>query len=212
MPQATLSKKPAESLPVKESRYRRCRHHFLVAAMRAPFKIGGFLPSSKSLARAMAARVDLHRPGTVVELGAGTGVVTHALIQAGVKPDQLVVIERDEKLHTLITHQFPQLNILCADAIELDKVLAGIGVTKINALVSSLPFLVMPKEVRNAIQEQMAKVIGKDGMIIQFTYGPKSPISIQSMRKNHLHGKRMKLVMANVPPAHVWVYKRVDNH
>jgi len=211
MPQATLSK-AEEIIPVKESRYRRCRHHFIVAAIRAPFKIGGFLPSSKALARAMAARVELHKPGTVVELGAGTGVVTHALIQAGVKADNLVVIERDEKLHAVISHHFPHLNILCADAIELDKVLADIGVNKVNALVSSLPFLVMPKEVRNAIQEQMAKVIGKDGIIVQFTYGPKSPISIQSMRKNHLHGKRIKLVMGNVPPAHVWVYRRVDSH
>lgn len=201
--------KTDEVLPVKQSRYRRCRHHFLVAAMRAPFKIGGFLPSSKTLARAMAARVDLHQPGVVVELGAGTGVVTHALIQAGVKPENLVVIERDEKLHTLISKQFPHLKTICADAIELDKVLAGIGAGKVNAVVSSLPFLVMPREVRNAIQEQMARAIGNDGIIIQFTYGPKSPITIQEMRKNHLHGRRMKLIVANVPPAHVWVYRRV---
>jgi len=209
MPQGLLNKKEARDENVKPMSYRRGRHHFIAAAMRAPFKIGGFLPSSKALARAMASGVDLHKPGAVVELGAGTGVVTHALLQAGVKPDNLVVIERDEKLHALISNHFSHLNILCADAIELDKVLAGIGVTRVSAVVSSLPFLVMPKEVRNAIQQQMAKVIGQDGVIIQFTYGPKSPITITQMRKNHLHGKRHKLVVANVPPAHVWVYKRV---
>lgn len=193
---------------IKPAKYRRGRHHFIFAAMRAPFKIGAFLPSSKGLARAMASAVDLSRPGAIIELGAGTGVVTHALLQAGVKSDKLVVIERDVMLHEHITKHFPQLNILCADAIELDKELAKIGVTKVNAVVSSLPFLVMPKEVRNAIQAQMAKVIGEDGVIIQFTYGPKSPITITQMRKNHLVGKRHKIVVRNVPPAHVWIYRR----
>ena len=208
MPLVMLNKKEEASPSVEPKKYSRGRHHFIVAAMRAPFKIGGFLPSSKALARAMASGVDLHKPGTVVELGAGTGVVTHALLQAGVQPDNLVVIERDENLHAVICKHFSHLNILCADAIELDKVLAGIGVTKVNAVVSSLPFLVMPKEVRNAIQAQMAKVIGADGVIIQFTYGPKSPITPAQMRKNHLQGKRHKMVVANVPPAHVWIYKR----
>lgn len=199
---------PVSELP-NAARHRRGRHHFIVAAIRAPLKIGGFLPSSRALARAMASGVEVHKPGTVVELGAGTGVVTHALLQAGITPERLVVIERDMRLHSLISAQYPHLNILCEDAIELDKVLAGMGATKVNAVVSSLPFLVMPKHVRNAIQEQMAKVIGDDGVIIQFTYGPKSPITMKQMRKNHLHGRRLKLVVANVPPAHVWVYKRV---
>ncbi len=208
MHQVMLNKTEDTKIPLVQSKYRRKRHHFIFAAMRSPFKIGALLPSSKALARAMASGVDLNRAGAVVELGAGTGVVTHALLQVGVKPENLVVIERDESLHALISNHFQHLKILKADAIELDTVLENIGVTKINAVVSSLPFLVMPQEVRNAIQAQMAKVIGEDGVIIQFTYGPKSPITPAQMRKNHLVGKRHKLVVANVPPAHVWIYKK----
>ena len=208
MPNSPL---PATVHEEKQS-HRRCHHHFIAAAMRSPFKIGGFLPSSRSLARAMASGVDISRPGAIIELGAGTGVVTHALLKAGISPDKLVVIERDEKLHTLMSNQFPHLNILKADAIELDTVLASHGVTKINAIVSSLPFLVMPKEVRHAIQHHLATLIGDDGVLIQFTYGPKSPISSYMMRKYHLQGKRVKLVVANVPPAHVWAYRRIAHN
>lgn len=156
----------------------------------------------------MASGVDLKRAGHVVELGAGTGVVTHALLQAHVPVDRLVVIERDEKLHEVICGHFPHCTVLKADAIELDKVLENIGVTKVGTVVSSLPFLVMPEFVRNAIQAQMAKVIGDEGVIVQFTYGPKSPILPKQMRALHLQGKRLKLVIGNVPPAHVWVYSR----
>jgi phosphatidylethanolamine/phosphatidyl-N-methylethanolamine N-methyltransferase len=200
------------AIPAKKFSHHRGRHHFIFAAMRSPFKIGGFLPSSRGLAQAMASGVDISRHGAVIELGAGTGVVTHALLKAGISPDKLVVIERDEKLFTLMSSQFPHLNILCADAIELDSVLASHSITKINAIVSSLPFLVMPKHVRHAIQHHMATLIGDDGVLIQFTYGPKSPISRGQMRKYHLQGKRMKLVVANVPPAHVWIYRRISAH
>lgn len=191
-----------------DDRHRRRRHHFLAAWVRSPLKIGALLPSSRGLARAMAAEVDMRRGGAIIELGAGTGVVTHALLQAGIAPDKLLVVERDKKLHALISSHFPQLNIVCADAIELDRVLINNGIAKVNAVVSSLPLLTMPKPIRHAIQEQMASVIGHDGIIIQFTYGPRSPISPHQMRKHQLHGKRMKLVVTNVPPAHVWVYRR----
>jgi len=176
--------------------------------MRSPFKIGAFLPSSRGLARAMASAVDISQPGAVIELGAGTGVVTHALIKRGVPVEKLIVIERDEGLFAVLVHQMPGLNILQADAIELGKVLAAVGVKKVNTLVSSLPFLAMPKMVRDSIQQEMAEVIGEEGIIVQFTYGRKSPIAEAQMRHLGLCGRRIKIIVTNVPPAYVWVYRR----
>jgi phosphatidylethanolamine/phosphatidyl-N-methylethanolamine N-methyltransferase len=205
MPQAVPNSNPVIA-PKKLSGIRK-RRHFFIAALRSPFKIGSLVPSSRGLAKAMAGAVDVSRVGAVIELGAGTGVVTQALVKAGIAPNDLVVIERDEGLHHVMSSQFPHLNVLKADAMHLDAVLAEHGITKVNAIVSSLPFLSMPKEVREAIWHHMATLIGEDGLIVQFTYGPKSPISVPTLRKYKLHGRRIKLVVANVPPAHVWVYR-----
>jgi len=183
-------------------------HHFIAAWLRSPLKIGALLPSSRSLARAMAAEVDIEKPGVIVELGAGTGAVTQALLQVGIAPARLVVIERDERLHALMSAQFPHLNVLCADAAQMDTVLAELGIAGISAIVSSLPLLSMPRLVRQAIEHHMLTLIGDDGLLIQFTYGPRSPISRHQLRKYQMQGRRMKLVVANVPPAHVWVYRR----
>jgi len=188
--------------------HRHRRHHFLAAWVRSPLKIGAVLPSSRGLARAMASQVDAGKPGAVIELGAGTGVVTHALLKAGITPDRLIVIERDPHLHSIMAAQFPHLHVLCADAIDLDAVLAENGITQINAIVSSLPLVSMPKPVQHGIIRQMAALIGEDGNIVQFTYSLRSPIRAQLMRQFHLHGERVKRVLANVPPAHVWVYRR----
>lgn len=193
---------------MKRKQQPRLRHHFIAAWLRSPLKMGAALPSSRGLARAMAAQVDLSREGAIVELGAGTGVVTQALLEAGVAHDRLLVIERDKKLHSLLNAIFHDLKILCADAMELEDVLKNSSVSKVNAIVSSLPFISMPTAVRDGIQEQMAKVIGDLGIIVQFTYGPKSPINRNEMKRYGLVGQRVKLVLVNVPPAHVWVYKK----
>lgn len=183
---------------------------FIGAWVRSPFAVGAVMPSSRWLSRAMAGQVNVKKPGMVIELGAGTGVVTHALLQTGLEPERLVVVERDPRLHATLALHFHHLNVLCADAVYLSDVIAGLSSTRINAIVSSLPLLSMPKQVRLAIERAMAQAIGKGGRIVQFTYGPKSPISKETLKKYHLTGKRVKMVIANVPPAHVWVYHPVN--
>ena len=66
---------------------------FLRSWIERPLTIGAVTPSSKMLARAMARYVDPDRNGPVVELGPGTGPVTEALVQAGVVPSRLVLVE-----------------------------------------------------------------------------------------------------------------------
>jgi|CXWL01.1.fsa_nt_gi phosphatidylethanolamine/phosphatidyl-N-methylethanolamine N-methyltransferase len=200
--------KPNLNSAKASGKQRRLRHHFIAAWLRSPLKIGAALPSSRTLARAMAAQVDLSREGGVIELGAGTGVVTQALLEAGIANDKLLVIERDKKLHALLHSIFHDLKVLCADAMELEEVIKNAGMKKVNAIVSSLPFITMPVAIRHGIQEQMAKAIGDYGIIVQFTYGPKSPINRSELKRYGLIGERVKLVLANVPPAHVWVYRR----
>ncbi len=187
--------------------HRHRSHHFLAAWIRSPLKIGSLLPSSRTLARAMASEVDLAKVGMVIELGAGTGAVTQALLQA-VPVERLLIVERDRKLFAVLSSRFPQLNIICADAANLDQVLIEKGITKVNAIVSSLPLLSMSRPVRHAIQDRMASAIGHDGIIIQFTYGPRAPLSARALHRHRLHGTRRRTIMANVPPAHVWVYRK----
>ena len=52
-------------------------------------------PSSPTLARAIAAQVDVARDGLVIELGPGTGVVTQALLEHGVAAHRLIAIEQE---------------------------------------------------------------------------------------------------------------------
>ncbi len=85
-------------LITRGSRHRK----FLAAWVRAPLRMGAIIPSSKSLARAMAKQVDPDQPGMVIELGAGTGAITQALLDSGLAPSRMLVIERDPQLQLLL--------------------------------------------------------------------------------------------------------------
>ena len=65
---------------------------FLRQWMRDPVKTASVTPSGRQLARLMVAQLV---PGSarVAELGAGTGVFTRALLDAGISPSQLLVVE-----------------------------------------------------------------------------------------------------------------------
>ena len=199
---------PRISTTQTQRRHRKQPHLFIAAWLRAPMKMGAVLPSSRALARALVDQIDLSRDGMIIELGAGKGVVTHALMEGGIPHDRLLIVEREKQLHALLHASFHELEVICADAMELDRVIAGMGIEKVNAIVSSLPLISMPSAIRHAIEQQMADAIGEQGMIIQYTYGTKSPISPGELKRYGLVGQRVKLVLANVPPAHVWVYKK----
>ena len=66
---------------------------FIRSWFERPLSTGAVAPSGKILARAMARYVDPQSTGPVVELGPGTGPVTEALVEAGVDPARLVLLE-----------------------------------------------------------------------------------------------------------------------
>jgi phosphatidylethanolamine/phosphatidyl-N-methylethanolamine N-methyltransferase len=195
--------------PSSASKHKQRRHHFIAGWLRRPLKTGAVLPSSRTLAKEMAKQINLHRPGAVIELGAGTGVVTHALLKTGLAPERLLVLERDEKFYEILLTSFHGPVIVCGDAAKLEDILKKHHIRQVSAIVSSLPLITLPKTTRAAIVEQMAALIRQGATLVQFTFGISSPISNAEQLKYGISGKRMKVVMVNVPPAHVWVYEKL---
>jgi len=94
---------------------------FLRSLVTRPRAIGAIAPSSPALARKIAEQIDPTIPGSVLELGPGTGVITEALIARGISVDRLIAIEADPDLAKLMRERFPSLRIVEADAFDLDR-------------------------------------------------------------------------------------------
>jgi phosphatidylethanolamine/phosphatidyl-N-methylethanolamine N-methyltransferase len=180
---------------------------FLTRWLKAPHRIGALAPSSRHLARAMARQVDLRHAALVVELGGGTGSITRALLAAGLAPERLIVVERDERLHQLLVDRFPAVRVLRGDAAHLVALLRRLGVTRVSAVVSSLPLLSMPKRLRHRIVEQCFALLDDHGSLVQFSYGLTSPLPA---REFPVSGKLTDRVWRNFPPAAVWRFERPE--
>jgi phosphatidylethanolamine/phosphatidyl-N-methylethanolamine N-methyltransferase len=178
---------------------------FLARWLKSPQWIGAVAPSSRGLARAMAREVVPFGAGYVVELGGGTGSITRALLEHGVAPHRLIVVERDYTLAAILRKRFPGVKIVRGDAGELSALLEPLGVVAVDAVVSSLPLLSMPKAVRRRIVGESVAVLGEGGAFIQYTYGVASPVPAPEFG---LHGEVADRIFLNFPPAVVWRFRR----
>jgi len=181
---------------------------FFARWLRNPLKTGSIVPSGVALGRLMASQIDPHGSGIVVEIGAGTGAITLALLAAGVAPERLIVVERDGVLHRLLERRFPALAVLRADAATMRHELAARGIRRAAAVVSSLPFLAMGERQQKAVLADAGALLDDDGSFIQYTYGPKSPVRREMLEEWGWRATRVGTVWLNVPPAVVWRFSK----
>jgi len=188
-------------LDVKRDLSRPQRGGFFRSLLREPFSVGALAPSSRSLANLMVTDI---RPGSrVVELGAGTGAVTQAILDAGVHANDLTLIEQNEEFAALLTQRFPGTTVVRANAVSLRRHIAP-GFEPADFVVSGLPLLLFPARTKVRLLSQIFKSLKDDGCLYQFTYGGRCPISRSVLRTLGLKASLMKFTPFNVPPAFVY--------
>jgi phosphatidylethanolamine/phosphatidyl-N-methylethanolamine N-methyltransferase len=181
--------------------------------LQAPKTIGAAVPSGRGLAKLMASQVDPHGDGLVVELGAGTGVITRALMARGVDPARLLVVEHDPTLAALVSRKLPQVQVICANARTLRSMLATAAPQRsVSTIISSLPLLAMLRSERWRIAMECHRALNGRGNLIQFTYSPFSPLPDRLLRSLGWQAKRAGVVLGNLPPAVVWHYGHALEH
>ncbi len=179
---------------------------FLKTLMQSPRLTGAVSPSGRRLAQAMARAIGPAREGLVVELGPGTGPVTKALIESGVAPANLLLVEYDSNFCTLLAERFAGVRVVQGDAYALKKTLASYADRPVRAIVSSLPLLNQPREIRSLLFGEAFELMQPDGVFVQFTYGLSSPIPAGDW-SGRITAHSSAPIWRNLPPARVWTYR-----
>jgi phosphatidylethanolamine/phosphatidyl-N-methylethanolamine N-methyltransferase len=184
---------------------------FFMSWLRDPRKVASVAPSSKRLGRALASRLDLDIAGPVIELGGGTGSITRALLEAGVPAERLVTIESDGRFAEILARKFPGITVIHGDAQAISSELKAHGVAMpVSSIVSSLPMLTLPQAVQGRILQECAVISGDATKYVQYTYGFGEPLSAELVAEHGLAGRREQVVWSNLPPAAVWIYRRMQ--
>ncbi|HEX6010481.1 MAG TPA: hypothetical protein VFY87_01485 [Geminicoccaceae bacterium] len=173
--------------------------------LRSPKSMGSVIPSSRALARAVAAEV-AWRPGqSIVELGGGTGAISQGLIDRGIPRDRLIVIELDGPLYSYLKERLTGCLVIQGDATRLDEILARHDVGEIGTVISGLPMVGMPDGFQKAIIDQGFKAMRPGSFMLQYSYSPIPPVPA---KKLGIEARLARYVLPNFPPAAVWKYTR----
>ena len=178
---------------------------FLRSWVENPMKIGAVSPSSRALANLMARQAEPERDGPIIELGPGTGVVTQALVDRGILPRRLVLVEYSPEFCRLLKKRFPAATVIRGDAYTLPETLAEFQAEKLASIVSSLPLLTRPAPIREKLLIEGLGMLAPSAPFIQFSYGLTPPVSEKA---GDFKMDKSNWVVMNLPPARVWTYRR----
>ena len=178
--------------------------HFLRSWIEKPLTTGAVMPSSKVLARTMAAYVDPKSKGPVVELGPGTGAVTQALVDRGIDPARLVLVEFNPSFCRMLRARYPAATVVQGDAYRLRRLLETTLREPADAIVSGLPLVTKPMRTRVRLISEAMMLLRPGAPFVQFTYAmvPPIPKGLTGIRT-----EASPLIWLNLPPARVWIYR-----
>jgi len=178
---------------------------FIRSWLEKPLSTGAVTPSSKLLARTMAAYVDPEIAGPVIELGPGTGPVTEALVTQGIDPARLVLVEFNPTFCRLLRARYPTATVVQGDAYGLQRLLGKLLRQPAAAVVSGLPLFTKPLKMRLRLVQEAFGLMGPQAPFIQFTYAMVPPIP---KALNGMKAEASERIWMNLPPARVWVYRK----
>jgi phosphatidylethanolamine/phosphatidyl-N-methylethanolamine N-methyltransferase len=181
---------------------------FLRSWLRDPVAVGLPFPSSPRLALRLAETVRqaaISSGGPVLELGAGTGAVTKALMETGWPPDRIVVVERDGELCRTLQRRLPGLQVLQADALKLGAVARRTGLSRASVVLCGLPMRAIPPQVAFDCYLEAFRLLPPGGAIIQYTYGFRPPVDPQATAPP-LKATFVGREWLNCPPVGIWRY------
>lgn len=170
-----------------------------------PKAVGSIIPTSSVTARRMASIANPASGLPVLEVGPGTGVITKAIIEHGIKPENLYAVEYSEDFVAHLREHYPKVNVIHGDAFNLEDSLGEQRSLTFDSVVSGVPLLNFPVPMRVAYLEDLLNRIPNGRPVVQLTYGPRSPIP---PGQGNYTVEHFDFILRNLPPTQLWIYRR----
>ena len=180
------------------------KREFFSAFLKQGNTVGAVAPSSKFLVKKMIDPIDFKTVKCIVEYGPGTGTITLELLKRMPKDSILLAFEINKEFcDKLAEINDPRIKVISDSAENLVEYLKQNNIEKVDYIVSSLPFAMIPNPIVRNILAVAKKVLGTTGTYIQYQY------SLNALRKlkNTFKNVDLNFTPMNIPPAFVFVCK-----
>lgn len=179
---------------------------FFKGWMARPKAVGAIMPTSSVTAARMASVIDTNSGLPVLELGPGTGVITRAILNRGLPAEKLYAIEYSDEFYRDLKSLYPDINLIHGDAFNIDEALGPYRMLQFDSVISGIPLLNFPMQKRIDLLCDLLERIPAGRPVVQISYGPVSPITARPERYDIQH---FDFVVRNMPPAQLWIYRKV---
>ncbi len=176
---------------------------FFGQLLKKPHQVVALAPSTRALAQEMVCGLNPLK-GPVIELGAGTGRITKAILQQGIAPEAVHSIELNPVFCAKLARDHPGLNVHDISAGDVGK----LPIRQAQAVISGLPLLSMPADLQAEILFGSFRRLAPGGVFVQFTYGPRPPIREAIRDALGLDWSVSRKVWGNLPPARVYRFRK----
>lgn len=168
--------------------------------------IGSVRPSSASLAKKMLQNIDFNTDKVIVELGPGTGVFTHKIIEKMSEDAKFLVFELNKTfIRNLRKEIKDERVILINDSAENIAVyLQKYNLNKADVIISSLPLSNFSQELRETLVLNSLKSLRTFGRFIQFQYS----LASKDFFRKTFDRVSISFTAFNFPPAFVYTCEK----
>ncbi|MGH3491605.1 MAG: class I SAM-dependent methyltransferase [Sciscionella sp.] len=183
---------------------------FLAAALRSPGVTGAVAPSSRRLAELVATVVPTDGRPAVVELGAGTGAVSHTIGRRLPADSSHYAVEINPTLAEHLKNACPAMSVINGDATQLGPLLHSAGAPQVDAVVSGLPWSLFPEQQQRQILDHVCQVLTPTGGFSTIAYRPATLLAGARRFRRLLDDYFADVVVThtiwrNVPPALAYI-------
>jgi phosphatidylethanolamine/phosphatidyl-N-methylethanolamine N-methyltransferase len=180
-----------------------------------PILTGSIVPSSAALAAELLRDLKSH-PRLIVEVGPGTGAITHQLLDSPALHGRYFGLDINpvfvEKLRAL----FPEARFECGSAENLEDIMKKDGLGATDFVVSGLPWSLIKPHRQERILKNIYDVMEPGGEFVTFIYLHTPLLKfgrsfLKSLRNKFPSVTRSSMVWANVPPAVVYRCRKTES-
>jgi phospholipid N-methyltransferase len=181
---------------------------FLQEFLKHPYQVASVFPSSRFLERRVIRLAGIGAAHIVVELGAGTGGTTRALLREMPPHAKLLVMEINPRFCALLRGMDDARLIVhrgCAQ--ELQSALSQHGLAAPDAIVSGIPFSTMGSSAGTQILQAVASTLAPGGRFVAYQVSKQ----VDELASPLLGCAQVEVELFNIPPMRIYRWEKDVN-
>jgi len=175
-----------------------------------PRQVASLIPSSRFLERRIVDLAQTRSAQIVVELGAGTGGTTRAILKAMSPSARLLSIEINPRFCALLRRiKDPRLTVHCGGAQELREAISLYGLPAPDVIISGIPFSTLGRSVGRRIIETISAALVVGGRFVAYQISN----HVEELSRPLLGPARVEMELINIPPLRIYQWeKHAEKH